>query len=220
MSKGMPGSSRRPRRRINLLLPLALGLAACAGPEHFRPAESATAVSPEGYSAAQYPIIIEGNVAGEAKVWTVGAYREKGGDGARTMLHVGFALENNGNQPMWLDASDIELVSGSTSSGELPPLRPVKITGTPDVPPGGDGEVHAYFELPPYVKPGKIDSFRLRWSVHTPNGQYAQRTPFLEQPPIVYTSAPYFYSPYYDPFYSTFPFYNQVVVVPARSIHH
>ena len=103
----------------------------------------------------------------------------------------------------------------------IAPIRPSRISGSPNVRPGGDGEVHAYFELPPNVKPGRIDSFRVRWSVQTPNGKYAQRTPFLEQRPALNEMpGPFLYSPFYDPFLYPMPFNNQVVVVHPRAFRH
>ncbi len=196
---------------------VALALAGCAGPEYFRPSESATAVSPQGFAAAQYAVLIGGNALGDAKVWSSGAYREKSADGGRTVVRVGFSLENNGHEPMWLDIRGIELDSATADGRVLAPVRPIRVSGSPDVAPGGDGEVHATFELPPDVKPGKIDSFRVRWTVRAPDGEYAQRTPFLEQKPLPSCEpAPFWYSPFYDPFLYPAPFDNRLVVTHPR----
>jgi hypothetical protein len=195
---------------------VALALAGCAGPAYFRPSESATAISPQGFAAAQYAVLIGGNAVGETKVWSSGAFREKSEEGARTVVRVSFALENNGQQPMWLDVGGIELDSATADGQVLAPVRPMRVSGTPDVAPGGDGEVQASFELPADVKPGKIDSFRVRWTVRTPEGEYAQRTPFLEQKPAPASPAPFWYSPFYDPFLYPSPFDNRLVVTHPR----
>src|SRR5690348_12798696 len=103
--------SQKGRRRTGAIKALlALALTGCAGTEYFRPTEKVTALSPEGYAAADYPVIIHGNAVADIKVWSGGASRQRFEDGEKhTVVRVGFGIENNGKDPVWLDTEGMAL---------------------------------------------------------------------------------------------------------------
>src|SRR5688572_8408846 len=82
--------------------------AGCATTENFTPAERATAISPEGFTAADYEIAVEGERLGDVMVWSNGAHRSDL-DGRRTVLHVGFRVENDSDLSIEIDPSDVQI---------------------------------------------------------------------------------------------------------------
>src|SRR5690606_5380827 len=78
-------------------LALAAGAFGCVHmSEDFVPTERAEAVSPHGYRAAIYDVVMGGEVVGEMRVWSEGAFMENLPGKDRALLHVAFRLESNG----------------------------------------------------------------------------------------------------------------------------
>jgi hypothetical protein len=176
--------------------------AGCATTENFTPAERATATSPGGEAAADYEMVVDGERLGDAMVWSNGAYRAENG---RTVVHIGFRIENETDVPIEIEAEDLEL-RAEGGGRILQRDEPVAIEGPTSISPGRDGVLSVYFLMPDGVSPQEIDAIRLTWTARAADLAYSQRTPFLERPmearymPHPYYS-PFYYSPFYDPFF-------------------
>ncbi|HLU40533.1 MAG TPA: hypothetical protein VK081_14205, partial [Planctomycetota bacterium] len=110
--------------RIPLVLAL-LCLAGCAATRrHFIPREGLNATSPRGWPAARYQLVIAGQSVGETKVWSEGAYRAEVGDDERTILHVGFEIENRSGEEMTFLVDRCQVVDAINDGDPLPDLRP------------------------------------------------------------------------------------------------
>src|SRR5262245_29420532 len=129
---------------------LATGfIAACSSvPESFEPTERATAMSPQGDLAADYPIRGPAGDLGEVKVWSRGTYRANVDGGERTVLHVAFDVDNSSDETLTLDASQIVLESGIANKHEIGELRPERLLGETTIAPRDSGTIEAYFALP------------------------------------------------------------------------
>ncbi len=183
-------------------LPIVLVGASIAGcgnyPESFEPSERVTAISPEGTLAAEYPIRGTTGDLGEVKVWSRGTFRGKVNGQERTLLHVGFDIENSTDRPLMFDTSSIRLESAQANSKVFGGLVPASVVGQGAIAGNSDGTVDAYFELPHGISPQEMDSFRVRWDVSAGAQTFSQRTPFLEVPDYSYAY------PYYDPFFDPY----------------
>jgi hypothetical protein len=200
-----------------------LTAASCATTESFTPAERATAISPEGYAAADYEMTAEGERLGDAIVWSDGAYRSKG-YGDRTVVHVGFKIENEGEEPIELDTSAVE-IRAETDDRVIRKQEPDVVEGSRTISPGGEGTVHLYFVMPSDVSPQDLDSFRVNWSADAGGLVYHQRTPFLEQREnYAYGYAPFhssfYYTPFYDPFFYPGLTHRGLIVRPFPYRHY
>src|SRR5262245_16090938 len=95
---------------MRALLVVVAAAAACgSATEKFLPGERATAQSPQGYTAAEYQIQGERGRLGEVKVWSRGAYRAEVDGAQRTVLHVGFEVDNSSDEPLTLETGKISL---------------------------------------------------------------------------------------------------------------
>jgi len=178
--------------------------AGCVTSENFTPAERATAISPEGYTAADYELVAEGEHLGDAMVWSNGAY-ERDGD---TVVHVGFQIENVTDTPIELNSDDVQIrvqAEDTTVSVEGPTL----VSGSTVIPPGTERTAALFFELPAGISPDDVYAFRVSWAAHSGSLEYEQRTPFMEydEPALIdpyyrggYYGSAFYYTPFYDPF--------------------
>lgn len=200
-------------------IPVSLALAACGStPESFEPSERATARSPEGYSAAEYELVSRDGALGDAKVWSHGA-RTMSVDGvSRTVVHVGFALENTSDEAIVLDLDRLTLDSARLDHAVVRDIRPARVDGSATIQPGQVNEINAYFPLPRDVLPQQVDAFRVKWRVGDDEVTYQQQTPFVESPDRARYA--YYYTPYYDPFYYDPYFYHPRIIVHARPYRH
>lgn len=177
-------------------------VAACATPERFTPAERATAISPQGYTAADYEMVVDGERIGDAVVWSNGARRTHS-DGDRTMIHVGFRVENDTDVPIEIDPDDVE-IRAKTDGRTIRKREADRIEGSQVIDPEREETIDLYFAMPPGVDPQDLDSFRVNWTARAGDLAYTQRTPFLEyEEPMIYPPYPwigFYYSPFYDPF--------------------
>jgi hypothetical protein len=205
---------------------LLLALAGCAArPEHFTPTERPTAVSREGFVAAQYDAIVGGQVIGDVKVWSAGAYEDE--DTGRTMLQVGLDVENNGDEPMQLALGDFAIEGIEVDGRATGPAELLGGPGDARLRPGDTGHFDLHFRLPAGVRPQHLDGFQVSWAVSTSRGRYAQRTPFIEQEPRGYYTAGYSDDPFYPADYYGAPYrpvhYMRPVPTAPRTIqrvHH
>lgn len=212
-----------PRLAPALAATLALTAVACASRrESFAAAENQALRSTDGYVAAQYDALVAGDVIGDVKVWSSGAFADD--RSGRTLVHVAFDLENDANVPYELSPHEV-VIEGATTDGVI--RGPVELYYQ-----DGDGRVAArrvarldlWFAMPHGVEPRHLDAFQVRWAVHTTDGRYAQRTPFTEYaPPAGYAlarGAYYYHSPWYDPFLYRPPLYRVTVVHPMPYYYH
>lgn len=189
------------RATISLLL---LTVTSCMSRrEAFAPTEHITGVRRNGDATAEYEVVARGQVAGDTKVWSKGAFEQDlPDDRERTLLHVGFALESTAG-PLQLDVDDLALERVDVGPRSFTVERPAYVEGSSTSEAGGESVVNVYFEMPPGIEPQEVDAFRVRWKVVSSGQGYEQRTPFLEE------EQPYggyyrYYYPYYDP--SGWPF--------------
>jgi hypothetical protein len=215
---------RTQARAIAATLALTLGgSAGCAGRhESFAAAERQSMLATDGYVAAQYDALVAGDVIGDVKVWSSGAFVDE--RSGRTLLHVGFELENNSGAPYELPAHEVA-IEGATTNGVM--RQPVELyyqDGDGRVDAGRQARLELWFAMPVGVEPQHLDAFQVRWAVRNPEGRYAQRTPFTEyEPPTGYVladSAYYYHSPWYDPFLYAPPLSRVTVVHPMPYYYH
>jgi hypothetical protein len=201
---------------------LALASSACASRSESFAAAERQSLATDGYVSAQYDALVAGDVIGDVKVWSSGAFVDE--RSGRTLVHVGFELENNSQAEYELPAHEV-VIEGATIDGVL--REPVDLyyqDGDGRVAPGREARLDLWFAMPQGVQPQHLDAFQVRWAVRNPEGRYAQRTPFTEyEPPAGYTladSAYYYHSPWYDPFLYGPPMYNVTVVHPMPYHYH
>lgn len=227
---------------FSLIVPSIVSSAACAAlsaacaaqPEYFRPTERAEGETAEGFAEAIYDITVppeatpgtsarlSPRLLGETKVWSRGAYRAHTGGQERTIIEIGFEVENHSDAAMTLDALRLESVQ--TRRGIYSELGPVETTGTQTILPRTVGQARVHFVLPPAISPRDVDAFRVGWSLRTNGELYSQFTPFA-QDETRYAYVPtygYFY-PYYPldyPFYYPYPLHHRHRVVIVRTPRH
>jgi hypothetical protein len=190
-----------------IIIAAGVTLLACGGArEQFTPAERATAQTYEGYTAAEYAIDGRRGELGDAKVFTRGAFRARVDGRERTLVHVGFLIENNARYPIRLRPERLRLDSATVDEYVLQNVEPTRIEGPAVVRPGDEREINVYFALPPGVDPQNVDAFRVSWALAFNGDTYAQRTPFVELKEV------YYHTPYYDPFYYD-PFYQRPRII-------
>jgi hypothetical protein len=173
--------------------------AGCAGTqsERFQPTERATATAETGQTAAEYDL----GVAGDAKVWSKGAYEADVNGQRRTVVHTGLQVENRTAAPMHID--DMRVTAVRAGDRQITEVMPLRLSGDRTIPANDEGQIEVLFVLPPEIDdPQEVDSFRVRWALGGENVAYRQTTPFLEEEdPEVRYPDPYFFSPYYDPWF-------------------
>ncbi len=175
-------------------------VAGCATTQDFVPTERATAVSPEGKTAAaEYEVESRsGAEIGEIKVWTEGAYEAEVDGRERTVVQIVFEVENQQDAPLTL--SQVQLDGVEVDGARLDAVQPTRIEGPTTIAPGADARVRAYFTLPTAKRPNDVERFEVTWTVQKGDTTYRQRTPFVQQVDRYYNNyyTPYYY--YYDPF--------------------
>jgi hypothetical protein len=206
-------------QKLSIIM-FAVSLVACGGtsrPESFEPAERATAQSPQGYTAAEYELATPRGDLGDVKVWSRGARVMEVNGVSRTVVHVGFEVDNSS---VWaIELEELAMDSAMLDRQILSGIEPARIDGSTTVQPGRVNEINAYFPLPAGVSPQEVDAFRIRWRVRSPDVVYSQHTPFLEN---VSEAVAYYYTPYYDPFYYDWYFHHPRIIVhryPYRHYH-
>lgn len=202
-----------------IVIGAALVTVACGARQEFTPAEKATARSPEGYSAAEYQIGDKEGVLAMVKVWSNGAYRRTIRGEQRTVIHVGFAIENFSDEALSVNTEDLRLDLGVLDKRVFDNLKPTLASGMMVVAGGLQQRFDVYFALPRDVSPRQVNAFQIKWKLGNDKIHYAQETPFLENEVERYA---YYYTPFYDPFIYDYYFYHPHIVIhrfPYRHYH-
>lgn len=201
------------RSRAFLGLLLLIAASGCAyNRQYFRPTERVRGQTVQGYQESFYDLIGSRGRFGEAKVWSVGAYRH----GDDSVVDVTLELHNTSGKPIEVSARDLRLDPVRGSKGELRQLAPAE-TGTFRVGPESRASLRVHFALPDAWLPGHVRSFNFVWKVKNVEQSYAQATPFREEesyylalpPGYLHYSAVYPCSPYdvhCVGFYSDWPY--------------
>jgi hypothetical protein len=164
----------RPVRPAAWLL-LALA-AACATDRRFVPRENHNGFGPGGEPAAVYTLMPPAN--GELRLWSAGARRVEVDAQETTRVHIGFELENHGQEPLRFDAEGLRLCAVATDVGQIAELQPVRVEGEPTVAAGATNRISCLFDPGAAVMPRGIAGFEVRWRVVLGDQQFAQSTPF------------------------------------------
>lgn len=180
---------------------LAVVLAGGCGHQSFAPTEKATAVSLQGYPAAEYDLTTRNGDLGEVKVWSSGAEGMQIRGKTRTVVHVAFEIENSSNEAIVLDTGELRLESVAVDDMVLENVRVTEVVGPREIPPGAAGRVDALFAMPRGIDEDEIGAFRVRWALQDEDARYTQWTPFSDLVPYAY-AGPNRYGPYYDPYWS------------------
>lgn len=154
-------------------------LTSCAATrEYFIPREDVRAQSPRGWPAAQYSVVIGGQTLGEAKVWSEGTMKADVDGDERTILHVGFEIENRGSGPLDFDVDRCMVVDVQGDGQRFASLTAHAQSGVLQVAAGQVGLIDLEYVLPRGTRPRDLDSFRVDWGLAIPSGEYRQSTPF------------------------------------------
>ena len=177
-------------------------LTSCAASrQHFTPREDVRAQSPRGWPAAQYAVTIGAQNAGEAKVWSEGSFVDDVGGDDRTILHVGFELENRSGGEMDFDVDKCRVVDVQCDDGQLANLAAHDENGTLHVAANQVGLIDLEFVLPRRTDPRDLTSFRVEWTLATAVGTFSQSTPFRVDVARYYRSRSYYNDYDYSPWW-------------------
>lgn len=140
-------------KSIRSMLALLLLTAACSSTRQIR--EEVRPTQSGGRTTASYAL----PAGAEASVWSEGIYRKD----AATVIHVGIAVDNDGDEPIVVDALAARLEKVDVGDDELTYLPATKLDGDVIVQPGEEREVELTFALPAGVDPQDVDGFEVRW---------------------------------------------------------
>ena len=135
-----------------------------------------------GYPAAYYAIPAE-RPTGDVRVGSFGltSVQPQAGGPTTTVAHVRLIIANNADDMPWtIDTRDAVMsVAGEGTS------RPAFVNSDAGAPPliqierGGRRTIDLYYPLPPgRAVEEALPAFDVTWSIRTPSGDVAQRTPF------------------------------------------
>ena len=190
-------------------LPLLLLATGCWQPRYFTPRENLNGTGPDGSPAAVYPVRGEAGSAakGEVRVWSSGAMaRFTDEDDEVVDLHIGFEIENTGQDPLQLEVATLGLEEVFVDGLLQEPLEPHEVKGAGLAAPGLTTRVDLVFR-PPTTYPRDVDSFSVRFSVRGAAGVgVGQLTPFIPDVRVSSYSDPgwgwsWGYSGYYGGYY-------------------
>lgn len=156
--------------------------------QYFRPTERVRGQTVSGYHEAFYDLVGPRGGFGEAKIWTVGAYRQ----GDNGVVEVTLDVHNTSGQPISISAKDLQLASVRTWKISIKAI-PAAETGVFQVKPESHASVKVHFVLPPGMSPGEVSSFGFVWKVQNVDQTYTQATPFREEAAF-YSSSSLYYS--------------------------
>lgn len=166
----------------SIITSLLLLTAACASArqarEDVRPSGRAERDGADVSSvAAEYRL----PAGGEASIWSKGIYRKELLGRESTVVHVGLAFDNEGDEAVVVDARQLRLASVDVGDETLTSIHAVKIDGDVIViQPGEEREVSFYFMLPEGVAPQDVDAFAVRWGARVGGESFVRTTPFKE----------------------------------------
>src|SRR5262252_620224 len=123
--------------RLGLVIAVLLATSGCAhSRQYFHPTERVRGQTADGYLEAFYDLVGPRGRFGEAKVWTVGAYRRS----EDNVIGVTLELHNTSNQPIDVSAKELRLDPVHASEGTLRRVPPQE-TGVFRVLPGTHASV-------------------------------------------------------------------------------
>jgi hypothetical protein len=191
---------------MRALLPfVACLLAGCASNRYFAPREALNGTGPSGSPSALYELSEGGNNKGEVRIWSDGARRADVGGESTTLVHVGFELENNGNEPLTLAADKLQVDDLRADSVHASGLKPRRWEGDTTAQPGAVAHCAFWFDPGSGVTPRSISAFSVHWQVQSgAKAVFKQVTPF---DPFVADYGYYGYGPwgpYYPPYWYGF----------------
>lgn len=197
----------------------------------FEPTERVHGRNIQGYREAFYDLDAAGTKFGEAKVWSTGAFGISTPGGQRTIVRVGFTLDNTTKEPMQLNLGALRVESYQAKSPERADIPATLVSGDPIVPAGSSGTALVRFVLPRGVTVHAVNAFRIKWSVKAQGRDFTEYTPFVQRPQqYAYVPVSGYYNPYYPwdyPYYSPFwdwGYYPSSVVIvnpyPRRVVIH
>ncbi len=189
--------------RAAFLVPLLLLQAACWSPRYFTPREHVNGSGPKGHPAAGYavPAAEPGLAAvGEVRLWSEGARaRYDDNEDEVVQVHIGFELENTGDQPLQLELASLQCEEMVVDGLLQAPFAAVRIDGDGYAPPGATARLDAFFQ-PTADAPRHIEGFSIRFAVLAGERRaLAQVTPFGPRQQAV-SPSPYYwgaFGPYY-----------------------
>ena len=169
------------RREALVLLWLA-SAGACVSHRNFSPRENQNGAGPTGRPAAVYTIA-QGDARGEVRLWSAGADVVDADGASMLELHLGFELENTGQQVLQLAVETLQCEEVVVSEQKRPPCAPVRVVGAPAAAPGTTGRFEAWFRPGP-GGPRDLESFAVRFRVDGPQGEVLQQVvPFVPYVP-------------------------------------
>jgi len=226
-ARGQSIVARSFASRVLVLVALLMGVG-CATPQAFVPVAEVTAPAPDGvHGAAEYQLD-QPMHRGHVQVWSQGAYRDDSEGPARTIVHVGFSVQNEGTTPLRLDERRLFLEDIGSTEGGIQQLAPSRLEGNTPIVPASTGHVDAYFTLPRRIWPGDVFGYRVAWALEGEEKARVQHTAFEStryRPPL-YLAYSYPYYPYYPwgwyypgrpyPFYAPYPYWGGPPVFRSR----
>lgn len=151
-------------------------------------------------TSAEYEITTEGRPLAHVKVWSLGPpVGEDVPDLARRRLEVHLRVRNDTAEPLRLDAEGATLEVRTEHDPLLLIPGPARVSGTPEVPPGGLERVALVFELPTRAHLDEVIGYELLWSLETSAGRFSRSTTFVGERR---DEGGYLYYP------TTYPFYG------------
>jgi hypothetical protein len=151
----------------------------CASYQAFVPIADVTAPSPEAeHTAADYALGPAQQRWGNVQVWTHGAYREEREGAARTVVHIGFSVHNQGASPLRLDEKRLFLEDVALGSGLVHRIAPSHVDGNEPIGASSTRQIDAYFDLPRRARPYDVAGYRVSWAFQGPNDTIAEHTDF------------------------------------------
>lgn len=155
-----------PVMRTVALVLLLLG-SACQSTRYFAPRENANGTSPSGETAAVYPV-----TGGEVRVWSRGArWADAGGIAGdhvpdeQAEVHVGFEIENTGQELLTLDLASLQLEDLWEGERHQSAVHAQATVGVPTAEPGATARLEAVFWPVGGGHPRDIDGFSVRFAV-------------------------------------------------------
>jgi hypothetical protein len=183
-------------RRPAWLLAALLLLPACATTHRsFAPRVNASAISPDGLPAAQYPLADKDGPTGDVRVWADADLEKVDGVDA-AVVHVGIEMVNRGQKDLSIDVDAVRLQEVEAGGEPAGAARTLRALGNPVAHPGHSTRMHFYLQPAGVPSARALTAFDVHWQVRTvgaADAGYEQVTPFA----IYQGYYPYYRYPYY-----------------------
>lgn len=211
------------KRPCIVTLLLAATVYGCAASHaSFRPTERVEGRTVEGFREAFYDLSIANERNAELKIWSRGAFLVDTATGKRTVIRVGFTIDNGGEVPIQLEVDSVRLESLQTDEPQQEDLSGRLVVGEAVVAPGTSGDTEVEFTLPATIRPADVKAFRIKWSARAAGKTFTEFTPFVQHSeryayiPVYAYYYPYhpWHHPFYTPFYYRYPGRQVIIVQP------